>query len=125
MAPLFVAMSFSFGLAVYILVLLASCHGTGREIGDVVIRKLGRLLGIFVATVLYFTAIQHLTNLYASEHAAVERFHPAGRRCLHRPCSGWDRCLMGGLVPMYSWSSGHSTDSQRSEPVPSPWPRPW
>jgi len=74
MAPLFVAMSFSFGLAVYILVLLASYHGTGREIGDVVVRKLGRLLGIFVATVLYFTAIQHLSNLYAAEHIAVERF---------------------------------------------------
>ena len=74
MAPLFVAMSFSFGLAVYILVLLATYHGTGREIGDVVIRKLGRLLGIFVAAVLYFTAVQHLANLYASEHTAVERF---------------------------------------------------
>ena len=74
MAPLFVAMSFSFGLAVYILVLLASCRGTGREIGDVVIRKLGRLLGIFAATVLYFTVIQHLANLYASEHIGVERF---------------------------------------------------
>lgn len=74
MAPLFVAMSFSFGLAVYILVLLATYHGTGREIGDVIIRKLGRLLGIFVAAVLYFTAVQHLANLYASEHTAVERF---------------------------------------------------
>ena len=74
MAPLFVAMSFSFGLAVYILVLLATYHGTGREIGDIVIRKLGRLLGIFVAAVLYFTAVQHLANLYASEHTAVEQF---------------------------------------------------
>jgi len=74
MAPLFVAMSFSFGLAVYILVLLATYHGTGRDIGDVVIGKLGRLLGIFVAAVLYFTAVQHLANLYASEHIAVERF---------------------------------------------------
>jgi len=74
MAPLFIAMSFSFGLAAYILVLLAACRGSGRELGDVVLRRLGRLLGVFVALVLYFTAVQHLTNLYAAEHSAVERF---------------------------------------------------
>ncbi len=74
MAPLFIAMSFSFGLAVYNLVLLAACKGSGREIGDVLLRRLGRLLGIFVAVVLYFTAVQHLTNLYAAEHSGVERF---------------------------------------------------
>jgi len=74
MAPLFVAMSFSFGLAVYILVLLAACRGSEREIGDVVMAKLSRLLGVFVAAVLYFTAVQHLANLYAAEHIGVERF---------------------------------------------------
>ena len=74
MAPLFIAMSFSFGLAIYILVLLAAYRGSEREVGDKVINKLSRLLGIFVALVLYFTAIQHLTNLYAAEHTGVERF---------------------------------------------------
>ena len=74
MAPLFVAMSLSFGLAVYILVLLAAYRGSERDIGDVVIRKLSRLLGVFIATVLYFTAVQHLANLYAAEHIGVERF---------------------------------------------------
>jgi molybdopterin-containing oxidoreductase family membrane subunit len=74
MAPLFIAMSFSFGLAVYILVLLASYNGTGRAVGAKVINKLGRLLGIFAALVLYFTVIQHLANLYAAEHIGIERF---------------------------------------------------
>jgi len=74
MAPLFIAMSFSFGLAAYILVLLAACRGSGRELGDAVVQRLGRLLGIFVAVVLYFTAVQHLTNLYAAEHIGIERF---------------------------------------------------
>ena len=74
MAPLFIAMSFSFGLAAYILVLLAACRGSEREVGDVVVHKLGRLLGVFVIAVLYFTALQHLTNLYAAEHIGVERF---------------------------------------------------
>ncbi len=74
MAPLFIAMSFSFGLAAYILVLFAACRGSDRDIGDVVVQRLGRLLGVFVATVLYFTAVQHLTNLYAAERTGVERF---------------------------------------------------
>lgn len=74
MAPLFVAMSFSFGLAAYILILLAVYRGSEREVGDVVMRKLSRLLGVFVAAVLYFTVVQHLANLYAAEHIGVERF---------------------------------------------------
>jgi len=75
MAPLFIIMSFSFGLAAYILVLLAICRGTGRELGNTIIDRMGRLLGVFVGAVLYLTAIQHLTNLYAAEHAGgVERF---------------------------------------------------
>lgn len=74
MAPLFIAMSFSFGLAAYILTLLAAYRGSRRDIGDAVLRRMGRLLGVFIAVVLYFTAIQHLTNLYAAEHAGVERF---------------------------------------------------
>ena len=74
MAPLFIAMSFSFGLAAYVLVLLAAFRGSERELGDVVVQRLGRLLGVFVAVVLYFTVVQHLTNLYAAEHIGVERF---------------------------------------------------
>ena len=88
MAPLFIAMSFSFGLAAYILVLLAACRGSERELGDVVLRRLGRLLGVFVAVVLYLTAVQHLTNLYAAEHVGVERFI----------------LLNGGIYPVLFWA---------------------
>jgi len=99
MAPLFIAMSFSFGLAAYILVLLAACRGSGREIGDVVMTRLARLLGVFVATVLYFTAIQHLTNLYAAEHIGVERFI-----LLDGGIYTWlfwaGQVVVGGLIPL-------------------------
>jgi len=74
MAPLFIVMSFSFGLAIFNLVLIAANNGTDRDLGDLIIRRLGRLLGIFAAAVLYFTAVQHLTNLYAAEHSGVERY---------------------------------------------------
>lgn len=74
MAPMFIAMSFSFGLAMFILVTLVLFRLNDRPVGDELLKRLGRLLGIFAAAVLYFVAVQHLTNLYAAEHGAVERF---------------------------------------------------
>ena len=74
MAPMFIIMSFSFGMAIFILVLMASYTWTGRELGDAILLRLRKLLGIFVAAVLYFVAVYHLTNLYITEHHAVERF---------------------------------------------------
>jgi len=74
MAPLFIVMSFAFGLAVFILVTLWLFTLSGRIFGDALLIRMGRLLGIFAAAVLYFTTVQHLTNLYATEHGGVERF---------------------------------------------------
>ncbi|MFT7595842.1 MAG: Ni/Fe-hydrogenase subunit HybB-like protein [Paracoccaceae bacterium] len=74
MAPMFIAMSFSFGLAMFILVVTTLCRLGHRPFGDLLMLRLGRLLAIFVAAVLYFTAVRHLTNLYAAEHRAFEIF---------------------------------------------------
>ena len=74
MAPLFIIMSFAFGLAVFILVLQVSYAGTQRPLGDAILCKLKVLLGIFIAAVFYFVLAYHLTNLYATEHHGVERF---------------------------------------------------
>lgn len=74
MAPMFIFMSFSFGLAIYILVLMASYSWSERPLGDYVLAKLRGLLGIFVSSVLYFVVVYHLTNLYATEHHQVEKF---------------------------------------------------
>jgi molybdopterin-containing oxidoreductase family membrane subunit len=100
MAPLFIAMSFSFGLAIYILVLLAAYRGSDREIGDTVVRKLGRLLGVFIATVLYFTAVQHLANLYAAEHIAVERFILMDGG-IYTLLFWVGQIFVGGLIPLF------------------------
>jgi len=74
MAPMFIIMSFSFGLAIFILVLMASYQWTGRPLGDAILWRLKNLLGVFVAAVLYFVIAFHLTNLYGTEHHGVERF---------------------------------------------------
>lgn len=74
MAPLFILMSFAFGLAIFILVLITAYKGTGRALGDALLERLRKLLGIFVAAVLMFVTIFHLTNLYATEHHGIEKF---------------------------------------------------
>src|SRR3989338_5801517 len=48
LAPLFIIMSFSFGLAIFILVLMAACLWSGRTLGDAVLRRLSNRLGVFV-----------------------------------------------------------------------------
>ena len=74
LAPLFIAMSLAFGLAVFILVLLGLYGGDGRSGGNEVVFAMGRLMGIFVVAILYFVLIYHLTNLYAPERQAFERY---------------------------------------------------
>ncbi len=74
LAPMFIIMSFAYGLAIYILVLMAAYKWTGRELGDMVLNRLRNLLGVFVGAVLYFVVVYHLTNLYITEHHGLEKF---------------------------------------------------
>lgn len=74
LAPMFIIMSFAFGLAIFILVLMAAYNWTNRPLGDAVLFRLKNLLGVFIAAVLYFVMVYHLSNLYATEHHGVERF---------------------------------------------------
>jgi Ni/Fe-hydrogenase subunit HybB-like protein len=74
LAPLFIAMSFSLGLAVFLLTLMAAYRWSNRPLGDVILRRLKSLLGVFVAAVLYFVAVYHLTNPYATRLHEVEAF---------------------------------------------------
>lgn len=74
LAPMFIIMSFAFGMAIYILVLMASFKWTDRVLGDAVIIRLRKLLGIFTAAVLYFVVVYHLTNLYMTNHHDYEAF---------------------------------------------------
>ncbi|MCA1926437.1 MAG: polysulfide reductase NrfD [Thiobacillus sp.] len=74
LAPMFIIMSFAYGLAVYLMVLAAAYSWTGRALGDTVMQRLRYLLVIFVAAVLYFVVTYHMTNLYFTKLHAVEAF---------------------------------------------------
>ena len=74
LAPMFIIMSFAYGLAVYLIVLFAAYAWTDRPLGDAVVLRLKNLLAVFVAAVLYFVVIHHLTNLYFAKMHSVEAF---------------------------------------------------
>lgn len=74
MAPLFIAMSLSFGTAACLLLLMAVCHWTERPVEDAVVLGLKRMLTWFVTIVLYFVAVVHAVKLYASGYQGIERF---------------------------------------------------
>ncbi len=99
LAPMFIIMSFSFGLAIFVLVLMAACNGTGRVLGDLVLKRLRNLLGVFVAAVLYFVAVQHLTNLYIARRHDVENFFlwDGG---IYTTLFWLGQVLVGGVVPL-------------------------
>ncbi len=99
MAPMFVIMSFSFGLAVYLLVLMATYNWTNRPLGDAIITRLKNLLGVFVAAVMYFTLAYHLTNLYATEHHGVQAFILAGDN-IYTALFWFGQILIGGVLPL-------------------------
>ncbi len=99
LAPMFIIMSFSFGLAIFILVLMASYKWTDRELGDVVVARLRNLLGVFVAAVLYFTIVYHLTNLYITEHHGLEKFLLV-EGGIYTNLFWIGQVLIGGLLPL-------------------------
>ncbi|HHC73118.1 MAG TPA: molybdopterin oxidoreductase [Thiotrichales bacterium] len=99
MAPMFVVMSFSFGLAIFLLVLMAAYDWTGRPLGEALLMRLKNLLGVFVAGALYFVIVFHLTNLYATEHHDWEKFILMGES-VHTKVFWLGQVLLGSLVPL-------------------------
>ena len=100
MAPMFIIMSFAFGLAVFILVVFAAYKWTNRPLGDKLVKRMKNLLGVFIGAVLYFTAIFNLTNLYATEHHGVEAFilRDGG---IFTTLFWWGHVVVGGLLPLF------------------------
>jgi molybdopterin-containing oxidoreductase family membrane subunit len=72
--PLFVILSFAWGLAVFLLAQAVLRPTPARAPVAAIELRMRRLLGVFVAAALYFTAIYHLTNFYFSRQIAFERF---------------------------------------------------
>jgi molybdopterin-containing oxidoreductase family membrane subunit len=79
LAPLFIVLSFGWGLAVFLVVQSAMYQWNGRALDAAVQRRLARLLGVFVGAALYLVAVYHGTNLYFARQSEFEAFILLGR----------------------------------------------
>jgi len=99
LAPMFIINSFAYGLAIFLVVVMAAARWTGRELGDVMVTRLKNLLGVFVAAVLYFVTVYHLTNLYMTGKHDFERFILLDGGVYTRMF--WiGQILVGGVIPL-------------------------
>ena len=74
LAPMFIIMSFAWGLAVFLIVQAVIFRWNEKVLDPAILKRMKNLLGVFIAAVLYFLLVYHLTNLYFAKQAAFEKF---------------------------------------------------
>lgn len=74
LAPMFIVLSFAWGLAIFLLVQSCMFAWNGVKLHPHIHQRLARLLGIFIAAGLFFAAVYHVTNLYYARQADFTRF---------------------------------------------------
>lgn len=85
--PMFIVLSFAWGLAVFHVVQSAIYEWNGKSLDEYVQKRMRNLMGVFVLAALYFVAAYHLTNLYFAHQTNFERFI----------------LLDGGIYPLLLW----------------------
>jgi molybdopterin-containing oxidoreductase family membrane subunit len=74
LAPMFIIMSFSWGLAVFLVVQSTMYAWNGMSLPPLVLQRMKNLLATFISAVLYFTIVLHLVNAYFAKNIAFEYF---------------------------------------------------
>ena len=102
LAPLFIVLSFGWGLAVFLVVQRTMYGWNGLHLAPAIQRRMARLLGVFIAAALYLVAVYHLTNLYFARQAGFEAFILLGRGGggLYPALFWLGYVLLGALLPL-------------------------
>jgi len=74
LAPMFIVLSFGWGLAVFLIVQSFIYAWNGMRLPPAIQTRMARLLGVFIVAGLYFVAVYHMTNVYWARQHAFERF---------------------------------------------------
>jgi Ni/Fe-hydrogenase subunit HybB-like protein len=85
--PMFIVLSFGWGLAVFLIVQSAMFSWNELELHPDIQKRLKNLLGTFLVAALYFVVAYHLTNLYFARETKFEHFI----------------LLTGGIYPLLFW----------------------
>ena len=97
--PMFLAMSFAWGLAAFLVVQSTMYAWNGLALPADIQRRMRNLLALFVVTVLFLVAALHLVNGYFAKNLAFERFILADGGVY--PVLFWGAYVVAGsLVPL-------------------------
>jgi len=72
--PMFIVLSFAWGLAVFLIVQHVMFSWNELELNQAIQKRMKNLLGVFILGALYLVAAYHLTNLYFAKQVAFEHF---------------------------------------------------
>jgi molybdopterin-containing oxidoreductase family membrane subunit len=99
LAPMFIAMSFLYGLAIFLLVLMFAFDQDDRPIGQAMMNRFKNLMGVFIGGVLFFVLVYFLTKLYGAKNYDLVAFYLVdGGRYALAFWFGW--LLLGLLAPL-------------------------
>ena len=97
--PLFIVISFAWGLAVFHVVQAAMYAWNGKVLDPAIMQRKKNLLGIFIIGALYLVAAYHLTNLYFAHQSGFERFILIDGG-IYPQLFWWGYGLIGTLLPL-------------------------
>ena len=97
--PMFIVLSFAWGLAVFHVVQIALYAWNEKELDPAILQRKTNLLGIFVLGALYMVAAYHLTNLYFAHQSGFERFILLDGG-IHPGLFWWGYIVLGSLLPL-------------------------
>jgi molybdopterin-containing oxidoreductase family membrane subunit len=97
--PMFIVISFAWGLAVFHVVQSAIYAWNGKSHTPEIVNRMKNLLGIFIIGALYLVVAYHLTNLYFAHQSAFERFILVDGG-VYPQLFWWGYGLLGNLLPL-------------------------
>lgn len=97
--PMFIVISFAWGLAVFHVVQSSIYAWNGKEHSPEIRNRMKNLLGIFIIGALYLVAAYHLTNLYFAHRSSFEHFILVSGG-VYPQLFWWGYGVLGNLLPL-------------------------
>ncbi|MCR4297320.1 MAG: polysulfide reductase NrfD [Gallionella sp.] len=97
--PMFIVLSFAWGLAVFLVAQAALYAWNEKELDPAILQRTKNLLGVFVIGSLYMVTAYHMTNLYFAHLSGFERFILLDGG-IYPNLFWWGYFLLGNLLPL-------------------------
>ncbi len=97
--PMFIVMSFAWGLAVFHIVQMAIYAWNDKVLEPEILERKKRLLGVFILGSLYMVVVYHMTNLYFAHRIGFERFILLDGG-VYSSLFWWGYVLIGNVLPL-------------------------